>query len=120
MSNFVDTLLALVNSNESDMDLKAQCAWALGNIAGEAAYYRQELMIAGFTTSVVNILNTIYEYIHNNAMEGSFGYSKWQLLHDNMYANVEALLWTLSNMSRGGFRTAEFYQLVSHYYILKK
>lgn len=95
------------------MDLKAQAAWALGNIAGESPSYREELMSKGFTHSIVNVLNTIHEQTYDEAYELLRRNGKMQFSDEECYCNVEALLWALSNMSRGGFRVAEYYRNVS-------
>lgn len=94
------------------MELRAQAAWALGNIAGESPGYREELMKKGFTCMIVEMLNLIYDETYRDAMS-SYRYSdQIQFANEEYYSNVEALLWSLSNMSRGGFYVAEYYQNV--------
>lgn len=109
-ADFVDLLLKCMSERKSKLDLKAQAAWALGNIAGESPLYREELMSKGFTHSIVNVLNTIHEQTYDEAYELLRRNGKMQFSDEECYCNVEALLWALSNMSRGGFRVAEYYR----------
>lgn len=101
-----------MTDNKSKLDLKAQAAWALGNIAGESALYREELMSKGFTVSIVNVLNSIYDEIYDEAVETQRCDGKMVFSGEELYSNIEALLWALSNMCRGGFRVAEYYPSV--------
>ncbi|KAI9483595.1 MAG: armadillo-type protein [Benjaminiella poitrasii] len=99
-AGFVDTLLECLRSRRSTLELKAQSAWALGNIAGESPSYREELLKKNFTILMVDLLDDIYDDSRSNGKI---------YLQDN-FANVEALLWALTNMSRGGFRVADYSQ----------
>jgi hypothetical protein len=101
-----------MSEKKSKLDLKAQAAWALGNVAGESPAYREELMTKGFTHSIVNILNDIQDQTYDDALELKQMTGKMHFSDEDYYSNVEALLWALSNMSRGGFRVAEYYQNV--------
>lgn len=92
------------------LDLKAQAAWALGNIAGESPNYREELMTKGFTHAIVKVLEQVYEDTYDESQDLSFPNGKIRFPDDDCYSNVEALLWALSNMSRGGFRVADYYR----------
>jgi hypothetical protein len=103
-----------MSERKSKLDLKAQAAWALGNIAGESPNYREELMRKGFTRSIVDVLNYIYEDTYDQATLSQHGQGRMQFSDEEYYSNVEALLWALSNMSRGGFRVAEYYQNVRY------
>ncbi|KAG2197821.1 hypothetical protein INT47_009702 [Mucor saturninus] len=106
---FVDLLLQCMSDKKSKLDLKAQAAWALGNVAGESASYREELMSKGFTHSIVNVLNSVYDEIYDEAVDNQQYNGKMVFSGEEFYSNIEALLWALSNMCRGGFRVAEFY-----------
>ncbi|KAI7904970.1 armadillo-type protein [Cokeromyces recurvatus] len=99
-AGFVDTLLECLRSKNSSLELKAQAAWALGNIAGESPRYREELLKKGYTKAMIMVLDHIYHH----SLKG-----RKVCLYEN-YANVEALLWALTNMSRGGFHVANYSQ----------
>lgn len=105
-----------MTDQNSKLDLKAQAAWALGNIAGESPDYREELMKKGFTHAIVNVLNYIYDETCDEANISQHGQQQIQFSDEEYYSNVEALLWAMSNMSRGGFRVAEYYQNVKIYF----
>jgi hypothetical protein len=105
-----------MSNTKSKLDLKAQAAWALGNIAGESPLYREELMSKGFTHHIVTVLNLIYDETYDEATDSQHRGGKMQFSDEENYCNVEALLWALSNMSRGGFRVAEYYQNASIIY----
>jgi hypothetical protein len=102
-----------MSDRKSKLDLKAQAAWALGNVAGESPSYREELMSKGFTHSIVNVLNAIYDETYDEASHSQQMGGRMHFSDEEYYSNVEALLWALSNMSRGGFRVAEYYRNVS-------
>ncbi|CEP17813.1 hypothetical protein [Parasitella parasitica] len=108
-AGFVDLLLDCMQKSGT-LDLKAQAAWALGNIAGESPNYREELMKKGFTHAIVKVLEKVYRDTYDEAQDYSFPNGKIRFPDEDCYSNVEALLWALSNMSRGGFQVAEFYQ----------
>ncbi|OBZ84557.1 Importin subunit alpha-3 [Choanephora cucurbitarum] len=109
-AGFVDVLLECIASKRSRLDVKAQAAWALGNVAGEAPSYREELMRKGFTHSIVTVLNSIYEEAYDESTYSQYDQGKMRFADEEDYSNVEALLWALSNMSRGGFRVAEYFR----------
>ncbi|RCI03158.1 Importin alpha subunit (Karyopherin alpha subunit) (Serine-rich RNA polymerase I suppressor protein) [Rhizopus stolonifer] len=109
-AGFVDVLLKSMSDTKSKLDLKAQAAWALGNIAGESPQYREELMKKGFTHSIVTVLNSIYDEAYDEATYSQYEHGKMRFAEEEDYANVEALLWALSNMSRGGFCVAEYFR----------
>jgi hypothetical protein len=112
-AGFVDLLLKCMSERRSRLDLKAQAAWALGNVAGESPDYREELMKKGFTRCIVDVLSYIYEDTYDEATISQHNQGRMQFNDEDYYSNVEALLWALSNMSRGGFRVAEYYQNAS-------
>lgn len=92
------------------MEIRAQVAWALGNVAGESPIYREELMKKGFTDAIAEILMQIYNDEAcdvSSSLDGSV-----RLMNEYQYGNVEALIWALANMSRGGFYVAEYYKSV--------
>lgn len=101
-----------MSDKKSKLDLKAQAAWALGNVAGESASYREELMSKGFTHSIVHVLNSVYDEIYDEAVDNQQYNGKMVFSGEEFYSNIEALLWALSNMCRGGFRVAEYYPSV--------
>lgn len=108
-----------MNDKKSKLDLKAQAAWALGNIAGESFSYREQLMEKGFTNSIVNVLNSVYDEVYDEAIENQRCNGKMQFSGDEFYSNIEALVWALSNMCRGGFRVAEYYSNVRFFSLQK-
>jgi hypothetical protein len=105
-------LLSVINNPESKLEVVSQAAWALGNVAGESAALREELMRKHFTSSVVQVLMSIFDRMYQELPNESTKLYFSDDSHDT-YSNVEALIWALSNMSRGGFRTADYYQYVS-------
>ncbi|KAI9254283.1 armadillo-type protein [Sporodiniella umbellata] len=110
---FVDVLLELVSDKRSGLELNSQAVWTLANIAGESAKFREELLIKGFGFAIVNLLETIYEEVYDVTSDAPIP-SGPLYISDKIYdASIEILLWALSNMSRGGFRTAYYYD----YYI---
>ncbi|KAI8875457.1 ARM repeat-containing protein [Backusella circina FSU 941] len=106
-NGFIDILLSLINNPKSKLEVVSQAAWALGNVAGESAVLREELMRKHFTSSTVQVLMGIFDRMYNESASGKLYFSDD---HSDTYSNVEALIWALSNMSRGGFRTADYYQ----------
>lgn len=111
-AGFVDVLLECISNKRSRLDVKAQAAWALGNVAGEAPSYREELMCKGFSSSIVTVLDSIYEEAYDESTYGQHEKGRMRFADEEDYSNVEALLWALSNMSRGGFRVAEYFRHV--------
>ncbi|KAI8378507.1 armadillo-type protein [Blakeslea trispora] len=109
-AGFVDVLLECISNKRSRLDVKAQAAWALGNVAGEAPSYREELMCKGFSSSIVTVLDSIYEEAYDESTYGQHEKGRMRFADEEDYSNVEALLWALSNMSRGGFRVAEYFR----------
>lgn len=105
-------MLEIINSKKAEVYLKAQAAWALGNIAGESPAYREELMTKGSSTAIVNVLNDIYEDIYDLALRDGRGRGRLYLLDNDYDVSTESLLWSLSNMARGGYRTADYYENV--------
>ncbi|GAA5803411.1 armadillo-type protein [Helicostylum pulchrum] len=108
-AGFVDLLLNCMSDKDSSLDLVAQAAWALGNIAGEASAFREQLMAKNFTNYIVNALNTVYDELYDEASESLRSNGKMTFSCRDYQSNIEALLWALSNMSRGGFCVAEYY-----------
>ncbi|MBM6387289.1 MAG: hypothetical protein JSY10_25365 [Paenibacillus sp.] len=109
----MDLLLNCVSDKRSDLDLVAQAAWALGNIAGESSAYREQLMTKNFTNYIVNSLDTMYDDLYDEASESLRNAGKMVFTTRDLQSNIEALLWALANMSRGGFCVAEYYSNVS-------
>ncbi|KAF1807466.1 armadillo-type protein [Mucor lusitanicus] len=109
-AGFVDLLLDCMRQKNGSLDLKAQAAWALGNIAGESPNYREELMRKGFTHAIVKVLEDVYQDTYDESYDLGYPAGKIRFPDEDIYSNVEALLWALSNMSRGGFHVAEYYQ----------
>ncbi|PHZ08960.1 ARM repeat-containing protein [Rhizopus microsporus ATCC 52813] len=109
-AGFIDVLLEIISSKKAEVYLKAQAAWALGNIAGESPAYREELMTKGSSTAIVNVLNDIYEDIYDLALRDGRGRGRLYLLDNDYDVSTESLLWSLSNMARGGYRTADYYE----------
>lgn len=101
-----------MRDTRSKLDLKAQAAWALGNVAGESPGHRENLMAKGFTTFICDVLREIYEDTYDEALDSARHGGKMQFHDEDYYSNVEALLWALSNMSRGGFRVADYCERV--------
>lgn len=102
-----------MSDKNSSLDLVAQAAWALGNIAGESSAFREQLMIKNFTNYIVQSLNTAYDELYDEANESLRSNGKMTFSCRDYQSNIEALLWALSNMSRGGFCVAEYYLNVS-------
>lgn len=102
-----------MSDKNSTMDLVAQAAWALGNIAGESSSYREELMGKGLTNYIVTALNSMYDELYDDANETLRSDGKMMFEDTENQSNIESLLWSLSNMSRGGFCVAEYYLNVS-------
>ncbi|CAO3664631.1 unnamed protein product [Rhizopus stolonifer] len=125
-NGFVDVLLQCVNDKECGLELNYQAAWALANIAGESSKYREELMIKGFCDSLVRILDEIFDEIQDLSLSSRTASGR-MFISDRMYdAAVEALMWSLSNMARGGFCTADYwekyvpmFQVLSKYILLE-
>ncbi|KAI8975066.1 armadillo-type protein [Mycotypha africana] len=109
-AGLVDALLNCLRDSYASLDLKAQVAWALGNIAGESPRYREELMNRQFTQLMVEILTDIFDQTFDDSLDNiSYHQSVFRFPDEEYYANVESLLWALSNMCRGGFCVAEHY-----------
>lgn len=96
------------------MELKAQAAWALGNVAGESPQYRETLMSKGFPSYVVRVLNDVFEDAYDQAIGTRQRRGVMHYYDEEYFSDIEALLWALSNMSRGGFHVAEYYESVNH------
>jgi hypothetical protein len=107
-------LLECLTSPKSKLELKAQAAWALGNVAGESPSYREELMRKNFPQAIVNVLNDVFDDAYDRAIDSRGLRGASHYYDEEYFSDIEALLWSLSNMSRGGFRVAEYYQYVKY------
>lgn len=106
-------LLECLTNENSKLELQAQAAWALGNVAGESPAYRHELMKRNFPQYIVKILNDVFADAKNEVFvkpqEKGYGH----YYNEDYFSDIEALLWTLSNMARGGFQVAEYWETVT-------
>lgn len=69
-------------------------------------------MIKGFCDSLVRILDEIFDEIQDLSLSSRTASGR-MFISDRMYdAAVEALMWSLSNMARGGFCTADYWEKV--------
>ncbi|KAG1146163.1 hypothetical protein G6F37_008067 [Rhizopus arrhizus] len=106
----MDLLLDLTKDKSAGLENNTQAAWVLANVAADTVEAREELLKKGFAEMIVNILNEIYRDISDLVFtsKATRGYIS---VSNNIYGTTaETLLWTLSNLSRGGFRTADYYE----------
>lgn len=106
----MDVLFEMVNDRQYGLEVNYQSAWALANIAGESPSYREEMMSRGLSDSIALILDEIFDEINDTTY---FVSGKMYISDKVYYAALDALLWSLANIARGGFRTAEHWEKVS-------
>lgn len=61
---------------------------------------------------VANVLDTVCTDILDDALERSYSTGRVTIRDSDLCIDVKALTWALSNMCRGGFRTAEYWNMV--------
>ncbi|KAI7863273.1 armadillo-type protein [Spinellus fusiger] len=106
-SGVIDSLLTCLSHNSSTASTSAQVAWALSNFAGESAQLRELLMEKRAPVIVADVLTDIYNSIFDQVQEHFNVYGKIYIDDPDISTNVKALVWSLANMSRGGFKTVE-------------
>ncbi|OAD78672.1 hypothetical protein PHYBLDRAFT_179641 [Phycomyces blakesleeanus NRRL 1555(-)] len=110
-SGIVDSLLICIRRNNCSPNTRAQIAWALSNFAGESAQLREMLMEKRAPAVVAEVLKTIHDEIYTQVYTYSYSYGKMHITDQEMCTNVKALVWSLANMSRGGFKTANYWSV---------
>ncbi|KAG1055104.1 hypothetical protein G6F46_000560 [Rhizopus delemar] len=104
---FVDVLFEMVNDRQYGLEVNYQSAWALANVAGESPSYREEMISRGLSDAIALILDEIFDEINDATY---FVSGKMYISDKVYYAALDALLWSLANIARGGFRTAEHWE----------
>ncbi|KAI8334006.1 armadillo-type protein [Chlamydoabsidia padenii] len=110
-ADFIVALLECLNSNISTTTAKAQAAWALSNFAGESASLRELLMTNNALEIVANVLENVCSEILDDSIERSYNTGRVTIRDQDLCVDVKALTWALSNMCRGGFRTADYWDM---------
>ncbi|KAF7726022.1 Importin alpha subunit (Karyopherin alpha subunit) (Serine-rich RNA polymerase I suppressor protein) [Apophysomyces ossiformis] len=107
--------------DEEDYLTVSSAAWALSNFAGESAPFRELLADNSALTAVSNALNDEFDYIYDEAERASYQSGHLRIVDPDVCADIKAMTWAISNMSRGGFRTAEHWAMyVSTFNVLSK
>ncbi|CAO3628611.1 unnamed protein product [Cunninghamella blakesleeana] len=110
-ADFIPALLECMTSNISTITAKAQAAWALSNFAGESSNLRELLMREDAMTVVAKVLDDACNDIMDPAVQRSYSTGKVVIRDYDLCTDIKALTWALSNMCRGGFRTADYWQM---------
>ncbi|KAI8388381.1 armadillo-type protein [Radiomyces spectabilis] len=108
--DFISALLVCIHSHHTSISVKAQAAWALSNFAGESATLRELLMSKGATMAVAEALLEICEEVYDECLEWARTTGDVTIDDEDLCTDVKAMTWALSNMSRGGFQTAEHWE----------
>ncbi|KAI9027515.1 armadillo-type protein [Phycomyces nitens] len=108
-SGIIDSLLVCICHDNCAPSTSAQIAWALSNFAGESAQLREMLMEKRAPAVVAEVLKDIYNEIYAQVYTYSYSYGKMHIADQEVCTNVKALVWSLANMSRGGFKTANYW-----------
>ncbi|CAO3587032.1 unnamed protein product [Absidia cylindrospora] len=110
-ADFIGALLECLDSKKSSITAKAQAAWALSNFAGESASLRELLMTNNAMDFVATVLDNICSDVLDDALERSYSTGRVTIRNSDLCIDIKALTWALSNMCRGGFRTAEYWDM---------
>lgn len=69
----------------------------------------------GALVAVSQVLNQVFDAAIGTEPQWRSNRQLIQLYEDNeVKTDVKALVWTISNMTRGGFRTADYWESVSN------
>ncbi|KAG2226823.1 hypothetical protein INT45_005788 [Circinella minor] len=108
-ADFIIGLLECLHSQQTTINVKTQAAWALSNFAGESPQLRQLLIQNDALGAVAQVLLDLTTKAKEDAREyGCYG-DTTTIFDDEMLTDIKALTWTISNMSRGGFYTADYW-----------
>ncbi|CDH49898.1 importin subunit alpha-1-like [Lichtheimia corymbifera JMRC:FSU:9682] len=110
-AGFVPALLECLKAPRVSISVKAQAAWALSNFAGESAALREELMRKGAITAVAHVLSLVCDETYDESIIWSGSTKRVTILNEDLRTDIKALTWSISNMARGGFRTADFWDM---------
>ncbi|KAI8098666.1 armadillo-type protein [Halteromyces radiatus] len=110
-ADFIGALLEILYSKISTTTSKAQAAWALSNFAGESPALRELLLTNSAIGAVANVLDSVCDEIMDDAIERSYSSGRVTIRDHDLCIDVKALTWSLSNMCRGGFRTADYWDM---------
>ncbi|CAO3646463.1 unnamed protein product [Cunninghamella echinulata] len=110
-ADFIPALLECMTSKISTLTSKAQAAWALSNFAGESSNLRELLMREDAISTVAKVLEDACNDILDTAIERSYHTGKVIIRDYDVCTDIKALTWALSNMCRGGFRTADYWRM---------
>ncbi|KAI9314337.1 armadillo-type protein [Dichotomocladium elegans] len=108
---FIPALLECLQSPSVKISVKAQAAWALSNFAGESPTLREELMRKRAIEVVSQVLSQVCDVTYDEAVIWSGVPKRISIMDDNLRVDIKALTWSISNMARGGFRTADYWDL---------
>lgn len=62
---------------------------------------------------VANVLENVCSDILDESLERSYTTGRVTIRDQDLCVDVKALTWALSNMCRGGFRTADYWDMVT-------
>ncbi|KAI9488800.1 armadillo-type protein [Zychaea mexicana] len=108
-ADFIAGLLQCLHSQKTASNVKTQAAWALSNFAGESPQLRQLLCQNDAIAAVAQVLIDTSAKAREDARDcGCYG-EITSIFDDELLTDIKALTWAISNMSRGGFYTADYW-----------
>ncbi|KAI8060928.1 armadillo-type protein [Gongronella butleri] len=109
-NDFIPVLTEVLKSNMTTLTVKTQSAWALSNFAGESPHLRELLLEHDSLVMVALVLQHTAQEIMEQLSESTKSvHDRVLISHHATLNDVKALTWSLSNMSRGGFLTANYW-----------
>ncbi|ORX56437.1 ARM repeat-containing protein [Hesseltinella vesiculosa] len=108
-NDFIPVLTEVLQSNMNTLTVKAQAGWALSNFAGESPHLREQLLEQNSLVMIALVLQDTCQDIIDTIHKSASLHLRLTIANHNILSDVKALTWSLSNMSRGGFRTANYW-----------
>ena len=89
-----------------------KAAWALSNFAGESPRLRELLVQNDAIGAVARVLKDVSAKAYDDAQAYGCYAEITSIFDDEVLTDIKALTWAISNMSRGGFYTADYWSKV--------
>lgn len=70
-------------------------------------------MRKGAITAVAHVLSLVCDETYDESIAWAGSSKRVTILNEDSRTDIKALTWSISNMARGGFRTADFWDMVN-------